>query len=350
MPDTTAPDPVPRLDPAAVRLFDLALAHGRLDRSRPDREAPDLDREQFDRACELLLRLRLLRPVPQLPEQLVPMSPELAAAGVTAPLEEGIARAAEQVRAIREEFGALMPRYRSARQGGTRRDPVELLTDPVIAAAVFAEEAAHCREELFTVSPGGLPPTARGVPGPDGPDGPDGPGLAALARGARLRTLCRAVPAAPGPQRARISRLIAAGADYRALPELPEPATVIDRSAAFLARREPDGSPSTVLLRDPGAVAHLCQALDLLWAIATPCHTRRPAGGRGQPGSGVHRAVVRMLAEGAKDEVIARRLGVSLRTCRRHIAEILESLQADSRFQAGVLAERTGLTATGPPP
>ncbi len=57
-----------------------------------------------------------------------------------------------------------------------------------------------------------------------------------------------------------------------------------------------------------------------------------------------------MLAEGAKDEVIARRLGVSLRTCRRHIAEILETLQADSRFQAGVLAERAGLTTAGPQP
>ncbi|WP_371496130.1 helix-turn-helix domain-containing protein [Kitasatospora sp. NBC_00374] len=341
MPDVTAPDPVPRLDPAAVRLFDLALARGRIDRSRHGLEAPELDREQFDRACEVLLRLRLLRPVPQLPDQLVPMSPELAAAGVTAPLEEGIARAAEQVRAIREEFGALMPRYRSARHGSARRDPVELLTDPVVAAALFAEEAGHCREELFTVAPGGLPQ--------DGPADATGTGLAALARGARLRTLCRAAPATPGPRREQINRLIAAGADYRALPELPEPATVIDRSTAFLTRREPDGSASTVLLRDHGAVAYLCQALDLLWATATPCRAQHRTAPRDPAGSGVHRAVVRMLAEGAKDEVIARRLGVSLRTCRRHIADILESLRADSRFQAGVLAERTGLTTGGPP-
>ncbi|WP_033824264.1 hypothetical protein, partial [Kitasatospora sp. MBT63] len=247
LPDTTAPDPVPRLDTAAVRLFDLALANGRLDRSRPGQEAPDLDREQFDRACEVLLRLRLLRPAPQRPDQLVPMSPELAAAGVTAPLEREIAGTAERVRAIREEFGALMPRYRSARRGTARHDPVELLTDPEVAAAVFAEESARCRQELFTVTPGGLPAATDGDPG-----------FAALGRGARLRTLCRAAPAAPGPQRERIDRLIAAGAAYRALPELPAPATVIDRSTAFLAHREPDGSTGTVLLRDPGAVAHLC--------------------------------------------------------------------------------------------
>ncbi|MCZ0982437.1 hypothetical protein O1L60_35735 [Streptomyces diastatochromogenes] len=51
-----------------------------------------------------------------------------------------------------------------------------------------------------------------------------------------------------------------------------------------------------------------------------------------------------LLAEGAKDEVIARRMGMSLRTCRRHIADLLEELGAESRFQGGVLAERAGLT------
>lgn len=39
-----------------------------------------------------------------------------------------------------------------------------------------------------------------------------------------------------------------------------------------------------------------------------------------------------------KDEMIARRLGMSLRTCRKHIAESMETLGASSRFQAGYLA------------
>jgi hypothetical protein len=37
---------------------------------------------------------------------------------------------------------------------------------------------------------------------------------------------------------------------------------------------------------------------------------------------------------------------MSLRTCRRHIAEALLALGAESRFQGGVLAERNGLTRT----
>lgn len=60
------------------------------------------------------------------------------------------------------------------------------------------------------------------------------------------------------------------------------------------------------------------------------------------------RQVVVLLAEGYKDEAIARRLTVSVRTVRRLIAQAVEQLQAESRFQAGVLATRHGwLDAAG---
>ncbi|WP_078988931.1 response regulator transcription factor [Streptomyces sp. WM6372] len=51
-----------------------------------------------------------------------------------------------------------------------------------------------------------------------------------------------------------------------------------------------------------------------------------------------------MVAKGIKDDTIARRLGISLRTCRRHVSELLDALSAPSRFEAGVIAERQGLT------
>jgi DNA-binding NarL/FixJ family response regulator len=49
-----------------------------------------------------------------------------------------------------------------------------------------------------------------------------------------------------------------------------------------------------------------------------------------------------MLAAGAKDEQIARALGVSLRTVRRRVAALLADLGVRSRFQAGVEAMRRG--------
>jgi DNA-binding CsgD family transcriptional regulator len=53
--------------------------------------------------------------------------------------------------------------------------------------------------------------------------------------------------------------------------------------------------------------------------------------------------ILGLLETGAKDEVIARALGVSLRTCRRHIAELLSAADAVSRFQAASRLARAGL-------
>ncbi|MFF9041861.1 DNA-binding response regulator [Streptomyces sp. NPDC014892] len=54
--------------------------------------------------------------------------------------------------------------------------------------------------------------------------------------------------------------------------------------------------------------------------------------------------VLSALVSGATDEVAARELGMSLRTYRRRVAELLVSLDAASRFQAGVRAGELGLT------
>src|SRR5262249_29862482 len=56
------------------------------------------------------------------------------------------------------------------------------------------------------------------------------------------------------------------------------------------------------------------------------------------------RDVLRMLATGLKDEQIARRLGVSLRTVSRIVGDLMRRLEADSRFQAGVRAATLGWT------
>ncbi|MER7690307.1 DNA-binding response regulator [Streptomyces sp. NPDC097610] len=56
------------------------------------------------------------------------------------------------------------------------------------------------------------------------------------------------------------------------------------------------------------------------------------------------RTVLRALGSGATDEAAARELGMSLRTYRRRVAELLVALDANSRFQAGIRAGELGLT------
>jgi DNA-binding NarL/FixJ family response regulator len=52
--------------------------------------------------------------------------------------------------------------------------------------------------------------------------------------------------------------------------------------------------------------------------------------------------LLRQLLSGAKDEQIARTMGLSLRTIRRRIADLMIELGADTRFQAGAEAVRRG--------
>lgn len=56
------------------------------------------------------------------------------------------------------------------------------------------------------------------------------------------------------------------------------------------------------------------------------------------------RAVLRALSSGQTDEAAARGLDMSLRTYRRRVAELLVTLDAESRFQAGMRAGEWGLT------
>ncbi|MGN9843443.1 helix-turn-helix transcriptional regulator [Nonomuraea sp. H19] len=50
--------------------------------------------------------------------------------------------------------------------------------------------------------------------------------------------------------------------------------------------------------------------------------------------------VLQLLAQGCTDEAVARNLGLSLRTVRRVTADLMERLDARSRFQAGLKAAR----------
>ncbi|MFD3875202.1 LuxR family transcriptional regulator [Streptomyces sp. NPDC058623] len=70
-------------------------------------------------------------------------------------------------------------------------------------------------------------------------------------------------------------------------------------------------------------------------------------GGGVGPGStlrtGFAAGILQQLHAGNTDDAAARELGVSVRTYRRHVAEIMEALGTKSRFQAGVRAAESGL-------
>lgn len=126
------------------------------------------------------------------------------------------------------------------------------------------------------------------------------------------------------------------GEEIRLVPALPTRLIVLEGTHAVIP--EPLGlvhSPR-VVVRQRGMVELAALYFHDLWAHAAPL--AQPAADHGD----LRRFLLEQLATGAQDEQIARRLGLSLRTVRRRVAEVMAELGASSRFQAGVEAARRG--------
>ena len=98
------------------------------------------------------------------------------------------------------------------------------------------------------------------------------------------------------------------------------------------------GSERRVVVRQASIVGVLQAWFEELWESASRVDAR---------GDRLHerdhrRLLLAELADGVKDEQIARNLDVSLRTVRRRVASLMVELGVDTRFQAGVEAVRRG--------
>ena len=59
--------------------------------------------------------------------------------------------------------------------------------------------------------------------------------------------------------------------------------------------------------------------------------------------------LLKLMASGLTDEAAGRRLGVSARTMRRQMADLMERLDTTSRFEAGLKAAQRGWILTASP-
>jgi DNA-binding CsgD family transcriptional regulator len=158
----------------------------------------------------------------------------------------------------------------------------------------------------------------------------------AVASGRRSLAIypMRALHEAPEVLQARARQ----GEQVRVIDEMPTRMLVIRGTHAVLPEPLGFADEPRLLVRQPALVGALALLFESYWdqAVALPdLDTRRPR-------VDIRGNLLRQLAAGAKDEQIARTLGLSLRTVRRRVAELLIELGVDTRFQAGVEAVRRG--------
>jgi hypothetical protein len=156
----------------------------------------------------------------------------------------------------------------------------------------------------------------------------------AVASGRRSRAVypLRALHEAPEVIQARTD----VGEEVRLIDDLPTRLMIIGITHAIVP--EPLGfidSPR-LLVRQGALVGALTLLFDLYWEKALP------VGELSGPRGSERTFLLRQLLSGAMDQQIARTMGLSLRTVRRRIAELMIELGADTRFQAGAEAVRRG--------
>ncbi|MFF4411601.1 LuxR C-terminal-related transcriptional regulator [Streptosporangium sp. NPDC001559] len=138
--------------------------------------------------------------------------------------------------------------------------------------------------------------------------------------------------------REKLSQFQQAGASIRTLDTVPSWFLIAGTDAAGVPARWggtlAESAYNFHLVRTPVVVDALRSLFDELWARAAPLPWPRRGDGMIQ--------VLRLAAQGVSDEMIARQLGVSVRTVRARFADAMAELGAQSRFQAGAEAARRG--------
>jgi DNA-binding CsgD family transcriptional regulator len=125
----------------------------------------------------------------------------------------------------------------------------------------------------------------------------------------------------------------------RMLPTTPTRLLIFGQDIAVLPLDPNDLALGAMFIRVSGLVDVLIFFFDQLWTTATPLFATES--GAGAP-SGRTARVLELLAAGTKDERIARTIGVGVRTIRRDIADLKDSLGVASRAELVGAAIRRG--------
>lgn len=162
-----------------------------------------------------------------------------------------------------------------------------------------------------------------------------------LRRGVRYRLLYPD-QARTAPALARhLSRLVQAGAEVRTMPSVPINALVIDRELTLLPREARVQGPCALAhFRLPSVVVTTLELFERVWSSAVPLASQEMPASCDL--SDRERELLTLLSAGCTDLTVAARLGVSVRTVRRMMADVMNRLGARSRFQAGAKAAGRG--------
>ncbi|MFS0696651.1 helix-turn-helix transcriptional regulator [Streptomyces nitrosporeus] len=325
------------LESDALAVYQYAVHRGVL-RAETVHEALGWPRERVAVALEHLRTLQLLVPLGDSGCTFGVSSPRSAASLLLAPLHRRMESLDRAASTLLQGITLFQEAYENAvHEPEHGKDFRSLVGFDAINHEIEAA-AERCGSSVLTAQPGG---------------GRDAASLEAawpstralLQRGVRMRTIYQHSARFHAETRRYVTRVRGYGADVRTLDEFFDRMVIFDREVAFIPA---GGDPQMALaVHQPAVVEFLIGVFERFWKIGSVFPDKQDAHSRMRTMSDMRVSIVRFLAEGETDEVIAKRLGISVRTCRSHISKIYEEFGARSRCQLGVLIARSGVLADG---
>lgn len=148
----------------------------------------------------------------------------------------------------------------------------------------------------------------------------------------RIRILCQHSHRYDATARDQSEALLNSGAEIRTVASLAGGLVILNRALALIPATMGTES-ATASVRDPNLVGFLYSCFEHTWATAKELETRQIE--TVVISEELKREIIRMLVDGAKDDAIARRLGLSVRTCRKHVGQLMRRYGVSTRFQLG---------------
>ncbi|MGE5830113.1 MAG: LuxR C-terminal-related transcriptional regulator [Micromonosporaceae bacterium] len=321
---------------SCLRAYWLALRRGNF----VDREIVaqlGVSLAEVERVRRILVELRLLAPHPAT-DSWVPVRPDIAESELSGPHEQAIRISRNALDDIHHKIAGFALHYRRHLLSQAGGSPVRAVGDRDGALRELTMAARACTREVMAMEP-----SARWAS--DHAHLLQPRSLAAPGRGVAVRMLCEHPTGTNVAAQTYLREIVQGGALVRTGAEVLDRLTIFDRQTAFVSHECEDGwGGGATIVHDRNLVAFLCRSYERAWAVAELYDPDEPECKQGT--TAIQTSIMRLMAAGMKDEVVARRLGIATRTCRRYISLIMDDLGAVSRFQAGVKAAQAGLLPT----
>lgn len=299
-------------------------------------EQLELSEDEVKRSLDELAELMLLAPAGRADAEYRPVSPALGLTRLLAHAEEEVEARRRQIDSARRAMVLLAA---EATEGANREGFVRL--EGVDAVRERLEQLAlSIQFECLSMNPtSAQPPSAKEASKPLNE--------LLLERGVSVRCLYQQSFINDASLVSYGTWLNSLGGALRTVPIIPTLMIIYDRQGVIVPIDPTETQMGAIDVTGAGVVTLACALFEQMWHAAVPFGEAQPRDAAGL--SPTEKLLLTLLSGGHTDEVVARRLGVSLSTVRRLMAGLMERLSARSRFQAGVRAAQLGwVTSAGP--